>query len=68
MGEESRSGAREASFPEPTSTIHLIPPRALLDWSPTEESGPGDSILAHLPTPRGPRARPRLFQPLALFP
>lgn len=52
----------------PTSTLHLIPPGALLDWSPTEESGPGDSILAHLPAPLGPRARPRLFQPLALFP
>lgn len=61
-------GQGEASFPALTSTLHLLPPGALLDWSPTEESGPGDSILAHLPTPRGPRARPRLFQPLALFP
>lgn len=61
-------GQGEASFPALTSTLHLIPPWALLDWSPTEESGPGDSILVHLPTPRGPRARPRLFQPLVLFP
>lgn len=61
-------GQGEASFSAPTSALHLIPLVALLDWSPTEESGPGDSILAHLPAPRGPRARPRLFQPLALFP
>lgn len=54
-------GHGEASVPAPTSTLHLTPPGALLDWSPTEESGPGDSILAHLLAPRGPRARPRRF-------
>lgn len=51
----------EASVRVPTSTLHLTPPGALLGSSPTEESGPGDSILAHLPATRGPRARPRLF-------
>lgn len=51
----------EASVPAPTSTLHLTRPGALLDWASTEESGPGDSILAHLPASRGPRARPRLL-------